>query len=443
VVKNKIIVYFSLLILFLSGACQIEQVPAPRIYTGRLPQSEVSELSLDERIIIEEAWKDIENGNGRKAINQISKISPENLFYLTINAYAYYLLNEFQTAEQYFKRAIEKNPELVIAHLGLAQLYQKTHRDEMAFVEYREVLKNEPQHTWAKPRYEEIKQEKTKNTLQRARNLRKKNEAAASEKAYLKTLYYSPDSLEAHSALAELYMEQKNYEGALVHQETLLSAQPENEKYLKDYAEALFQNEELKKSLETYKKLQKISPEDQDIKKRIEQLKNRLGIFELPSQYSSIPARETVPKEDMAALLGVKFQKFIGEPSEEPPIIIDISTSWASEYILNLTSKDILDIYPNHTFKPKKIVTRAELAEIIYRLINYLKKNGYTLVQQIPPQSIQLPDVPPNNFYYRPIIMSISYGILNTSMGGNFNPDNPVSGQEAIKALDLLLSLIK
>jgi Tfp pilus assembly protein PilF len=424
------------------SSCQIEQIPTPQVYTGILPQAKVSELSLDERIIIEEAWNDIKEGRGRRALNQISKLNPENPFYLVITAYAHFMLNNFQIAEQYFNTAIEKNPEMMIAHLGLAQLYQKTQRNDLAFTEYREVLKIEPEHTWAKPRYKEIKKEKTDATLQKAANLKNKGDIPASEKAYLKTLYYSPESMKAHSALADIYMEQKKYESAIVHLETLLSYQPKNTKFLESYAEALFQNEELKKSLEAYKELKKLNPEDQDIDKHIEQLKNRLGIFELPSQYDSIPSREAVTKEDMAALLGIKFQEYIGDANKEPPIIIDISTSWASEYILNLTSMDILDIYPNHTFKPKKIVTRAELAEIVYRLITYLKKKGHTLVQQIPPQSIQIPDVPSNNFYYRPIIMSISYGVLNTSMGGNFNPEDPVSGQEAIKALNILLSLI-
>jgi len=429
-------------IIFIMGSCQIEQIPSPQIYTGNLPQSKVSELSLDERIIIEEAWNDIEKGNGRKAINQISKLNTENPFYTIIMAYAYYLLNEIQSAEQFFKTAIENNPNIIIAHLGLAQLYQKTQRKELAFIEYREVLKKEPEHTWAKTRYEEIKAEKTREALKTAKNFMDKGDLSAGEKVYLKALFYSPESAKAHKGLADIYMEEKNYDRAILHLKALLSHQPENTKLLKSYGEALFQNGEFKKSLEVYKDLKELEPEDQEIDKRIEQLKNRLGIFELPSQYNSIPSLETITKEDMAALLGVKFQKYLKDSSKEPPIIIDISTSWASDYILKLTSMDILDIYPNHTFKPKKIITRAQLAEIIYRLINYFKEKGYTLIQQIPPQSINLPDVPPSNFYYRPIIMAISYGVLNTSMGGNFNPEKPVSGQEAIKAIDILLSLL-
>jgi Tfp pilus assembly protein PilF len=441
VVKKKI--FISLCILFLLWSCQIEQIPSPQIYTGSLPQSQVSGLSLDERIIIEEAWDDIRNGNGRKALSQVSKLSPENPFYTIIMAYSYYLLNDTQSAEHYFKTAIEKNPEIAVTHLGLAQLYQKTMRDDLAFLEYREVLKYEPEHPWAKSRYEEIKADKTRDILQTAQSLMKQGDISASEKTYLKALYYSPESIQAHTALAHIYLEQNKYERALIHLKTLLSFQPENTQFLKLYAEALFQNEEFKKSYEAYKDLKKLEPEDQDIDKRIEQLKNRLGIFELPSQYNTIPSRETITREDMAAILGIEFQKHLQAPNKEPPIIIDISTSWASEYILKLTSMGILDIYPNHTFKPKKIVTRAQLAEIIYRLISFLKQNGYTLIQQIPPQSIDLSDVPPNNFYYRPIIMAVSYGVLNTSMGRNFNPNDPVSGQEALRAIKILLSLIK
>jgi Tfp pilus assembly protein PilF len=440
VVKKKIL--STLFIILLMGSCQIEQIPRPQIYTGNLPQSEISELTLDERIIIEEAWSEIINGNGRKAINKISKINPENPFYTTITAYAYYELNDLQSAEQSFKTAIENNPEMTIARLGLAQLYEKTQRDELAFIEYREILKNEPEHTWAKPRYEEIKRDKTNETLQRAKNLMNKGDLSAGEEAYLKALYYSPESIKAHTELAHLYLDQKKYERANVHLETLLLFQPENKNFLESYAEALFQNEEFKKSFEVYKELKNLDPKNKNTDKRLEQLKNRLGIFDLPSQYDSIPSQETVTREDIAALLGIKFQEQFKNSNKEPPIIIDISTSWASDYILKLTSMDILDVYPNHTFKPKNIVTRAELAEVIYQFINYLKKKGHRLIQQIPAQSIQLPDVSPNNFYYRPIIMSISYGILNTSKGGNFNPENPVSGLEAIKALNILLSLI-
>jgi hypothetical protein len=186
-----------------------------------------------------------------------------------------------------------------------------------------------------------------------------------------------------------------------------------------------------------------MQPDNQDIQSRIENLKNRLGIFELPSQYHNILLKEATSREEMAALLAVKFKGIIDETKTKPPIIIDISTSWASKFILTTTSLGILEIYPNHTFQPQKIITRAEMTEILLRLINLLKEKGYSLIQQFPPEIIQISDVSPDNYYYNPITQIISYQIMDLDADKTFRPEQPVPGQKAIKSLDIILSLIE
>ena len=107
-----------------------------------------------------------------------------------------------------------------------------------------------------------------------------------------------------------------------------------------------------------------------------------------------------------------------------------------------MASLKILDVYRNHTFQPQKIVTRAEMAEILNRLILHLKKQGHQFIQQIPPQQIQITDVSQDNFYYRPIVAMISYDIMSLSLGRKFNPDQSISGSEAIRLLNIILALI-
>ena len=216
-----------------------------------------------------------------------------------------------------------------------------------------------------------------------------------------------------------------------------------DKKILKNYAEALYQSAQYSKSLEAYEKLLSLEPNNKEIKNLIESLKNKLGIFELPSRYNSIPSSESVSKEEIAALLAVKFKGIADEISGTPPIIIDISTSWASKFILQMTSIGILDIYPNHTFQPKKIVSRAEMAEILLRFINYLEKKGFKFIQQIPPDKIEISDVSSHNYYYQPIIQILSYNIMELSLDRSFNPDISLSGQEAMKLMDIILALIK
>ncbi|MFW6161003.1 MAG: S-layer homology domain-containing protein, partial [Acidobacteriota bacterium] len=100
-------------------------------------------------------------------------------------------------------------------------------------------------------------------------------------------------------------------------------------------------------------------------------------------------------------------------------------------------------VYPNHTFQPKKIVTRAEMAEILYRLIKRLESQGYNFVRLIPLERIQVSDITSDNYYYRSILSVISYNIMSLRPDRIFNPDQPITGQKAINLFDIVLNLIQ
>ncbi len=428
---------------WLLGACATYQTPPPNLYIENLPQSIVTELSLDERIVTEDAWKSIKQGNGIKARKSLSKLDEQSPFYYVGMGYAYFIMNDLDLAEDFFKAAQRFSPDMVIIHLGLGQIYRRTGRDDQAFAEFREILNQEPDHPWAKPQYQAIKNQKTEEYLNAGMTYLEDGNMELSKEAYLRSLYYSPESIQAHLALADIFQNEDNLDNALVHLEAAYNSDPENKEILAKYGEVLFLSEESKKALEIYERLAAEEPDNQSFQQRLEILKNRLGIFELPSQYGAIISSEAVSKEEAAALLAVKFTDVLEVPSKAPPIIIDIATSWAADYIIKTTSLGLLDIYPNHTFRPKKIITRAEMAEILLRLVDYLQERGFRFIQQIPPESIQISDVSADNYYYQPIIQIISYDIMSLSPDKAFQPDLSVSGQEVIRLLDIILGQIK
>ena len=439
---KKVYLIFLLLIVFF-WSCVTYQPPPPTLYIGNPPPTYVTTLSLEDRIRAEDAWQSLKQGNWKKAKQLIIELGSGSPFYYIGLGYVHYLLKEMQTAEEYFKAATQNYPEMVLSHVGLAQIYQDTRREELAFSEFREVLKREPAHPWARSLYENLRTRKTQETLDEAKIFLTEGNTENAKGSFLKALYYSPQSIEAHLALASIYKKEDQLKSALIHLEAASESDPQNKEILKEYAEILFQTDKLTMSFEIYRELQKRDPEDQDVERRLETLKNRLGIFELPSQYEAIPASEAVTKEEIAAILAVELKDNLKDPTQKPPIIIDISTSWASEFILKMTSLGILDVYPNHTFQPKKVTTRAEMAEILVRLINLLKRQGYRLIQQIPADRIQIPDVSLDNYYYQPITLIISYDIMTLSQEKTFNPDLPISGQEALKLVNIILTLIK
>ena len=432
-----------ILLTIIFWSCVTIQPAPPSLHIGNLPPSIEGALPLEERILTEDAWDYLRKGKGDKAEKIISRLGTRSPVYHIGLGYVNYLLNRLKIAEEFFKKALETYPDAAVIHMGLAQVYQKTGREEQAFSEFREILKLEPEHPWAKNQYDSLKIRKTKEVLTEAAAALAAGDKEKSKETYLKVLYFSPQSTKAHLALTEIYRKENEFQNALIHLKAATSNEPENLEILKNYAETLYQAQQYTKSLEIYEKLSKFDPENKEFMDRIKSLQNKLGIFELPSQYESIVSSETITNEEIAALLGVKFKGIVEEVTAKPPIIIDIATSWASKFILQMTFLDLLDVYPNHTFQPKKIVIRAEMADILLRLTRYLEKKEHSFIRQIPPERIQISDISKKNYYYQPIIYCVSYGIMDLYPDRTFKPDLPVSGQEFIRALDIILALIK
>jgi len=399
-------------------------------------------LSLEDRIAAEQAWKKLKQGDGDKAQKAFLKMNPENPVYSVGLGYVRFLFNDLPSAEQMFKTALERNPDIILAYLGLAQIYQLKGEGDLVYSQYREVLKRDPRHPWVKPRYEAYRRQKTETLFGEARNAVNSGNLEAAKKSLLAVLFYEPESTEAHLSLARIYKQEKNMPSAILHLKTANADDPKNTKILREYAETLYEAEQYGKSLEAFEQLAELDPQSKDVSGRITGLKEKLGVFELPSLYSAIPSLEAVSREDLAALLAVKFRKFLETPDTKPPIIIDIATSWASKFIISATSFGLLEVYDNHTFLPKKLVNRAEMAEALLRLVNFLRDKGHKLVPQISPDRLDILDVPRESYFHLPITRVVAYQIMDLTPQRTFLPEATISGQEAIKILDIVLALI-
>ena len=233
----------------------------------------------------------------------------------------------------------------------------------------------------------------------------------------------------------------------MVHVNAFLEMEPEakerREQILRILADRSFRKEEYGKSLEYYQKLSEIIPEDKGVADKIDELKGRLGIFEPPSQYNAIPSFESITREDLAALIAVKFKSYLGVGDMRPKVLVDIASSWAQNFIVQVASLEIMASYDNHTFQPKRIINRAEMAATLVRLIDFLRSRGVPFVPLVEARRIQINDVSEDNFYHEPITRIVAYQIMSLSPLRTFEPERTVSGREAVGYLDIVLSLAK
>ena len=164
---KKILVVAALAALAWSCAT-FEPLP-PAFYVEDLPQSLTTEMTLEQRIAAEEAWNDLRTGRSERAGKAFAKLGPDSPVSRLGRGFLALQAQDLQAAEQGFKDALRLDPGLVLAQVGLAQVALARGDDDQAYSRYREVLKLEPDHAWAKPRFEALREQKTEQFMAEGR----------------------------------------------------------------------------------------------------------------------------------------------------------------------------------------------------------------------------------------------------------------------------------
>jgi cytochrome c-type biogenesis protein CcmH/NrfG len=100
-------------------------------------------------------------------------------------------------------------------------------------------LKIDPLNSWAKEGYESLRVQKTEQSVALAREAAAKGDIETAKESYLKALHYSPDSVEIHLALADLYKSENKTPSSLVHLKAAAAIAPDNVEAQRLYAAAL------------------------------------------------------------------------------------------------------------------------------------------------------------------------------------------------------------
>lgn len=111
--------------------------------------------------------------------------------------------------------------------------------------------------------------------------------------------------------------------------------------------------------------------------------------------------------------------------------ISDIQNHWAAKPIQNLAERGVIDGYPDGTFKPDQAVTRAELAKILGKALNYQPVNG-----------TKFPDT--NGHWAESYINALGeQKVMNSFSDGNFQPEKAVNRAQLTTFIARILNLAK
>lgn len=428
----------------LSGAACAAVTPlAPGFHIESPTPSISATVSLDERLAVADAWNLLRQGKVDRARKILLALPAEDPFRAAGLGYAALIVDDLAAAEAAFIEAAEAFPDLPLAYMGLAQVYQASGQTDLAYRNFLEVLKRDPENARAREDAGAIGQQKTREYMTEAESYASIGNRERGKEAYLKALEFSPKLQGAHLGIARLYVLEKDYPNALFHLQSAAQNDPKDALVLSDHADVLFLSGQMSKSLDAYTRLLELEPANKAALARLATIRGKLGAVELPSQYGAIPFLSAVTREDVAALIAVKFKDPFDAAPPRTSVIVDISTSWAIREIVKVAGFDIMEVNSNRTFEPQKMMSRADLADVLVRLVSALRKRGFRIVEQIPVDRVRIADVPAGHFSFPAISRAIAFQLLDLGPDRTFQPDRAVPGTEAVKALDLLAGLIK
>jgi tetratricopeptide (TPR) repeat protein len=276
-------------VVFFAGACATLAPPPPTFYIENPSTSVSSGLSLDARIAVDEVWTLLRQGRTDKAEKAVLRLGEKHPFFEAGLGYVALLRDDYAGAEARFQQSIRAVPELTTARLGLGQVYQKLGRWEDALKSYVEVLKRNPDDAFAAGEAGVLRETIVAALQADAEEAVRAGRQAEAKEAYLRILEYSPKLQGAHLALARIFVQEKDFAGALFHLRTATGNDPKDKTALQEYAEALYQMDQFSRSLDAYQRLLTLDPADKPAKERVDVLKVRLGVIDLPESTAISP----------------------------------------------------------------------------------------------------------------------------------------------------------
>jgi basic membrane protein A len=107
----------------------------------------------------------------------------------------------------------------------------------------------------------------------------------------------------------------------------------------------------------------------------------------------------------------------------------DIADSWAKNDIQKLVDKGYISGYPDGTFLPNNMVTRAEFLKIITGVLGY--------PEPAPAGASPYSDVAMTDWFFKYVISAGQNNLVGGYPDGTFQPNNPITRQEVAKILSV------
>lgn len=392
----------------------------------------------------ERAWQSLQAGDTKAAERNFTaalKQSPG--FYPAETGLGYTALARKDTKEavSHFDRALAANTSYAPALAGRGETLLTLGQRDQALASFEAAVAADPQLSGIRSRIEVLRFRGLQDDVDAARKAAEAGRLPDAQRLYERTIAATPDSPFLYRELAIVERRQGNLTSALAHAEKAATLNPTESRNFTTIGEIYEAQSDYAKAVDAYSTALALEPSDA-LESKLEDLRARAAFAAMPPEYQSIETSPTITRAQLAALFGVRLDDVLKRaPRSNAVVLTDTRGSWATPWILSTARAGVMEVYPNHTFEPNMTVRRGDLAQAASQVLSLAATTNPRLTAALKNARGRFSDISPGHLSYHAASVVVETGVMTANSDGSFQLSRPVTGAEAIAAVNKLAEL--
>ncbi len=389
------------------------------------------------------AWQLLQAGDLRAAERDTSAVlAAQPGFYPAQTTAAYIALarKDAKGAIAQFTRVADAHPEYAPALAGKGLALEAAGQASEAIVAYRAAVAADGGLADIARRLDVLQLRGLQDELADARRAARAGDRDAALQSYRRALAASPDSPFLYVELAAVERQEGQSAAAIEHLRRAIQLDPSDPATLVLLGDIHAERSDLPAALDAYTRALALEP-SADVEDKRRAVQQRADLEALPPQYRAIPTNPQVTRAELAALVGIRLPDLLQASAvRDIGVLTDIRGQWAERWIAPAARAGVVEAFPNHTFQPRGLVRRVDLAQTLSRLLNVVATMQPARAQSWVGARGRFSDMTTGHLAYPAASMAVSAGAM-TAADGAFQPTRVVTGAEAVAAIDRIRAL--
>lgn len=433
-----------------AGACAQKTVPLPNESATRFEdfvQPSIPQAFSGNPAAVasqQRGWRFLQAGDFRNAEREFQlalRSVPD--FYPAETALGYLELarKDAKAALPHFEKALLANGRYVPALVGGGQAFLALGRDRDALFAFQSAVAVDPSLTDIRRRAEVLQFRGVERDLAAARQAVKDGKLDDASKAFAAAIASSPDSGFLYRELADVEIKRGNGDDALKDLEKAIALDAGDTAAMVQIGDVLASRGDFDGAARWYGEAVVIDPNDA-VEAKLDALKARAEAEHLPAEYKAIETTAQLTRGELASLIGIRLPGLVQSARQKNAVVVtDVRNHWAATWILAVVRAGIMDAFANHTFQPRAVVRRSDLALAMSRLLARLNADSGGRGRPVPAARTRFADLAPTHLAYPAASTVVAAGVMAVDADNKFQPSRIVTGAEAVAAVSRIEAL--